>query len=240
MGTSQSHILKSGPNWKDAKRSITDIAKGNGDSKANYKSFISNFARAINNGRNSMSKSSSFGTAGARATRKFFSLLNNIQTSSLSDSLGFNDKQLESHQVSKEDFIDRILNYVAGDNDASMDDPAAFCAMEKLLNQILADCTSKEEIEAKLNNASEDEKISWIIDFESEYILEYSGELFQSHIFDKCDNPERVANEIRNWLKPELSEIINDLLKDHHLSSVEGQAILDKLTTDIIEIWKQE
>lgn len=225
MGTSQSHSLKSGPNWKDAKRSISDIAKGNGDSKANYKSFISNFARAINNGRNIRNRSSSFGTAGSRATRNFFSLLNNIQASSLSDALGYNSEEV----VSKEDFIDRMLSYVAGDNDASMDDAAAFCAMEKLLNQILADCASKEDIEAKLNNASEDEKISWIVNFESEYILEYSGELFQSHIFDKCDNPERVANEIRNWLKPELSGIINNLLKDYRLSSQEGRSILDNL-----------
>lgn len=37
MGTSQSHNLKSGPNWSTAKRSITSLAKGQGNSNVTVK-----------------------------------------------------------------------------------------------------------------------------------------------------------------------------------------------------------
>ena len=112
--------------------------------------------------------------------------------------------------------------------------------MDKLLDDILADCETQEEIEQKIKNATEVDLVNWIVSFEIEYILEYSAELFQSHIFSKCDNPERVLSHIRNWLHRELDEKLTDNLKEVNLDSQEGKKILDNLTAEILEIWKQE
>lgn len=87
---------------------------------------------------------------------------------------------------------------------------------------------------------SNDDLAVWIIDFQIDYIIEYSGELFQSHIFDKCDNPDRVMEQIRNWLHSELDDrLMNDISK-YDLTSKEGKEMVETLTADILDIWKQE
>jgi hypothetical protein len=75
--------------------------------------------------------------------------------------------------------------------------------------------------------------------FEVEYILEYSGELFQSHILDKSEEPEKVMSEIRNWMHREIDERIGNKLFPHNFSSPEGKQVLNELTTTILDIWKQ-
>ena len=40
MGTSQSHILKTGPNWSEAKRAITSIAKNTGEVKCECRTVM--------------------------------------------------------------------------------------------------------------------------------------------------------------------------------------------------------
>ena len=121
-----------------------------------------------------------------------------------------------------------------------MDDAAATYAMDKVLKEILSDCNDGQEIEDRLQNASEDDICEWIISFEVEYILEYSAELFQSHIFDKGSNPEDIKREIRGWLHNELDEKLSKEMSQIDFNSQDGKDYLDSLTSDILDIWKQE
>ena len=50
MGTSQSHNLKSSPNWSATKRAMTSIAKGAENKAATNAKFIGNFGSALGNG----------------------------------------------------------------------------------------------------------------------------------------------------------------------------------------------
>ena len=50
MGTSQSHNLKSTPNWTATKRAMTSIANGTGNRSATNAKFIGNFGTALGNG----------------------------------------------------------------------------------------------------------------------------------------------------------------------------------------------
>lgn len=45
MGTSQSHNLKSSPNWSAAKRAMTSLANGTDNKPASNAKFFSNFCK---------------------------------------------------------------------------------------------------------------------------------------------------------------------------------------------------
>ena len=240
MGTSQSHNLKSGPNWSTAKRSVTSIANGSGNLDENCRTFIAGLSSAISKNiyRGTNSSHSSFGHAGARVSKNFISLIGAIRSQGLSSILG-SDFSFEGSEF-KRSFKEAIIERVLGEHDSSMDDAAAAKAFDKVLDEILKDCETKDEIDQKLSNASNDDLVVWIIDFQIDYIIEYSGEIFQSHIFDKCDNPDKVMGQIRNWLHSELDDRLKNDVSKYNLTSSEGIEIVKTLTADILDIWKQE
>lgn len=244
MGTSQSHNLKKGPNWTEAKRSITSIANEQGNTDENCKKFVSSFSKAIGDNvfRNNRQRGgrSLFGNAGARMSNNLILFIKDVRSNGIAGVLQINGEPVGQQPVEKKDFIEKILSYLSGEHDSSMDDAAAIDAMNKLLDSILADCETQEEIEKKLKNATEDDLVNWVVSFEIEYLLEYSAELFQSHIFSKSDNPEKVLCQIKKWLHRELDEMLTDNLKEVNLDSQEGEKILDNLTAEILEIWKQK
>lgn len=248
MGTSQSHNLKSSPNWSATKRAMTSIAKGTENKAATNAKFIGNFGSALGNGlyrgggngRHGGNRGSSFGRAGGRAVRGLTAVLNNAKQYGLIASLGVENLPEDQKPKTPQEFKELLLNEIIGDNDSTMDDAAATYAMDKVLNDILSDCKDGQEIEDRLQNASEDDICEWIITFEVEYILEYSAELFQSHIFDKGSSPEDIKREIRGWLHYELDEKLSKEMAQIDFNSQDGKDYLDSLTSDILDIWKQE
>ena len=155
-------------------------------------------------------------------------------------SLGIENLPDAQKPKTPQNFKELLLHEIIGDNDSTMDDAAATYAMDKVLKEILSDCNDGQEIEDRLQNASEDDICEWIISFEVEYILEYSAELFQSHIFDKGSNPEDIKREIRGWLHNELDEKLSKEMGQIDFNSQDGKDYLDSLTSDILDIWKQE
>ena len=184
--------------------------------------------------------SSSFGRAGGHAVRGLATVLNNIKQYGLVSSLGIDRLPDTQKPKTPHDFKELLLHEIIGDNDSTMDDAAATYAMDKVLNDILSDCKDGQEIEDKLQNATDDDLHEWIITFEIEYILEYSAELFQSHIFDKGSNPEEIKKDMRGWLHNELDEKLSKELTQIDFNSREGKEYLDSLTSEILDIWKQE
>ena len=70
--------------------------------------------------------------------------------------------------------------------------------------------------------------------------MDSSAELFQSHIFDKGSNPEEIKKDMRGWLHNELDEKLSKELTQIDFNSREGKEYLDSLTSEILDIWKQE
>lgn len=248
MGTSQSHNLKSSPNWSAAKRAITSIANGTDNKLASNAKFFGNLGTALGNGlyRGNRTgwhggrRGTSFGRAGGQTVRGLITVLNNTKQYGLMSSLGVDKLPDTQKPKTPEDFKELLLHEIIGDNDSTMDDAAATYAMDKVLNDILSDCKDGQEIEDKLLNATDDDLHEWIITFEIEYILEYSAELFQSHIFDKGSNPEEIKKDMRGWLHNELDEKLSKELIQIDFNSLEGKEYLDSLTSEILDIWKQE
>lgn len=241
MGTSQSFGLKSSPNWSSAKRAITNIAKGSGDNNRNSGNFMTSFAQALSGNvyrGGGGGGHTSFGHAGARTAKNFVSLVNSVRGGGLAFALGFDQMQPDERPRTKEDFIDEIIKYVEGENDATIDDGAAACAFRKVLLEILKDCETAEDIENVLKDADDDKMVSWIITFEVEYILEYAGVIFQDHIFSKSGTPQTVLGEIRRWLRRELDNRYADEMKQIDFNSPEGKAYIDELTSKILNVWQ--
>ena len=218
MGTSQSHILKTGPNWSEAKRAITSIAKNTGEVNSNCKKLMHGFSNALSENPRA---SGSLGHAGARVSKNFITFIELTKRNRYSDILELLNVPNEKERLTKEDFIEKVIVYVS------------------LLNDAFTDCATPHDITEKLQNASNDSIVEWIIRFEVEYILEYCSEIFQSHILNKSDDPERVISEIRNWMYKEIDDKLGDQLQPHDFTSPDGNQILDELTTDILNIWKQ-
>lgn len=249
MGTSQSHNLKSSPNWSAAKRAMTSLANGTDNKSESNAKFFGNLGIALGNGlyrggriggHGGKRGGSSFGRAGGHAVRGLATVLNNIKQYGLVSSLGIDRLPDTQKPKTPHDFKELLLHEIIGDNDSTMDDAAATYAMDKVLNDILSDCKDGQEIEDKLQNATDDDLHEWIITFEIEYILEYSAELFQSHIFDKGSNPEEIKKDMRGWLHNELDEKLSKELTQIDFNSREGKEYLDSLISEILDIWKQE
>jgi hypothetical protein len=101
-------------------------------------------------------------------------------------------------------------------------------------------CEDEMDVNERLQNATEDNVRKWIIDYEIEYILEYSAMVFQSHIFDKCDQPDAIRQQIANWLRGEIERDMTEQIRSIDLATEEGRNELKKLTAQILDIWQQE
>lgn len=242
MGTSQSHNIKSGPNWSNAKRAMTKVIKSSNDQDAktaNY-NFMHSFGKALSGsvysvgGSGGTNSSHGFGRSGARVAKSFSNFLAATQNSGFSFLL---DGQSLS-QIERKDLLHCILDYIIGEDDANTDDDAAKVAMDIVLNEIFAECDSNESVEEVIKSATQVDKDRWIIDFFVNYIVEYSTELFQKHIFGKGGDAVETCNKIKNYLNIELQERFMERLRDLDLNSSDGQLFLDNMTKEILEIWQ--
>ena len=166
MGTSQSHNLKSSPNWSAAKRAMTSLANGTDNKSKSNAKFFGNLGIALGNGlyrggriggHGGKRGGSSFGRAGGHAVRGLATVLNNIKQYGLVSSLGIDRLPDTQKPKTPHDFKELLLHEIIGDNDSTMDDAAATYAMDKVLNDILSDCKDGQEIEDKLQNATDDD-----------------------------------------------------------------------------------
>lgn len=241
MGTSQSHSLKSTPQWSAAKKAMTSVIKDQGNSQKRSK-LMTTFRIAIGDamyrGRGNGGGRGTFGQAGSRALGNVIQFISEVRSVGIGgaiDGLGLPQKDQPQNPG---ELIRALCGLTSVDADALHDDEAAVEAQEKLLSIIFEQCNSLTDIETLFRQADEDSIDGWILDYEVEYIMEYMGELFQSHIFDKNANPETVCNEIKLWLRSELDNRLAEEMHHINLFSPEGKAYIDTLTARILDIWQ--
>lgn len=240
MGTSQIHLLKTTPQWSAAKKAMTDVIKDQGNSQKLSK-LMTAFRTAVNNTmyRGRGNDRGTFGRAGSRALGNVIRFISEVRSVGIEGAIdGLKLSQEDRPQIPRE-LIRVLCGLTSIDADALHDDEAAVEAQEKLLSIIFEQCDSLADIETLLRQADEDEIDGWILDYEVEYIMEYMGELFQSHIFDKNANPEIVCNEIKQWLRSELDNRLANEMHHINIFSLEGKTYIDTLTARILDIWQQ-
>ncbi len=181
----------------------------------------------------------SFGRAGASAATNLLGFFSDVRDNGLSQAIEFaNTVGVEVPQSPRE-----LINFLCGltsvDTDADFDSEAANAAQRKLLSEIFKSCENLTDAEEIIKQANKDTIDAWIIDFEVNYIIEFQGSLFQSHIFDKAQDPDKVAGQIRRWLHSKLDKRLSDEMKHINLFSEEGKRYVKSLTAKILDIWKQ-
>lgn len=181
----------------------------------------------------------SFGRAGASAATNLLGFFSDVRDNGLSQAIEFaNTVGVEVPQSPRE-----LINFLCGltsvDTDADFDSEAANAAQRKLLSEIFKSCENLTDAEEIIKQANKDTIDAWIIDFEVNYIIEFQGSLFQSHIFDKAQDPDKVAGQIRRWLHSKLDKRLSDEMKHINLFSEEGKRYVESLIAKILDIWKQ-
>ena len=244
MGTSQSFKLKSNPNWTSAKKAMTKIASGTGDMSVLGPRFISNFRAGLGDGLYTGSRGqrgrSSFGRSGGVVLRGFVGLVHATRQNGIWYALNIEPSDPSKGIRSKREILDDILLHVKSETEATFDDAAALNAMNHLLIYIFCNCDNEIDINERLHQATDDELCEWIIRYQVKYILEYSAEIFQSHIFDKSEHPEVILGQIENWLRSEIERRMSEQIKQIDLQTEEGKQTLDTLTAQILDIWQPE
>ncbi|MBP3725772.1 MAG: hypothetical protein J6I60_00955 [Bacteroidaceae bacterium] len=181
----------------------------------------------------------SFGRAGASAATNLLGFFSDVRDNGLSQAIEFaNTVGVEVPQSPRE-----LINFLCGltsvDTDADFDSEAANAAQRKLLSEIFKSCENLTDVEEIIKQVDKDTIDAWIIDFEVNYIIEFQGSLFQSHIFDKAQDPDKVAGQIKRWLHSKLDKRLSDEMKHINLFSEDGKRYVESLTVKILDIWKQ-
>lgn len=181
----------------------------------------------------------SFGRAGASAATNLLGFFSDVRDNGLSQAIELANTIGADVPQSPRELINFLCGLSSVDTDADFDSEAANAAQRKLLSEIFKSCENLSDVEEIIKQADMDSIDAWIIDFEVNYIIEYQGSLFQSHIFDKAQDPDKVAGQIRRWLHSKLDNRLSDEMKHINLFSEEGKKYVESLTAKILEIWKQ-
>lgn len=258
MGTSQGLTLKTTPQWSSAKRAMTGLLN-DFENEAKLENFMQKFYQALGNdgiftgattsggsggGTNTRSRGGgskgrrSFGRAGASTATNLLGFFSNVRDNGLLQAIELANTVGVEVPQSPRDLINFLCGLSSVDTDANFDSEAANAAQRKLLSEIFKSCENMTDVEEIIKQADKGTIDAWIIDFEVNYIIEYQGSLFQSHIFDKAQDPDKVAGQIRRWLHSKLDKRLSDEMKHINLFSQEGNRFAESLTAKILDIWK--
>lgn len=258
MGTSQGLTLKTTPQWSSAKRAMTGLLN-DFENEAKLENFMQKFYQALGNdgiftgattsgrsggGTNTRSRGGgskgrrSFGRAGASTATNLLGFFSNVRDNGLSQAIELANTVGVEVPQSPRDLINFLCGLSSVDTDANFDSEAANAAQRKLLSEIFKSCENMTDVEEIIKQADKGTIDAWIIGFEVNYIIEYQGSLFQSHIFDKAQDPDKVAGQIRRWLHSKLDKRLSDEMKHINLFSQEGNRFAESLTAKILDIWK--
>ena len=252
MGTSQGLTLKTTPQWSSAKRAMTGLLNDL-ENEVKLENFMLKFYQALGDdgiyrgtiasggsgGGRASKGHRSFGKAGASAATNLLGFFSDVRDNGLSQAIELVNTVGAEVPQSPRDLINFLCGLSSVDTDADFDSEAANAAQRKLLSEIFKSCNNLTDVEEIIKQANKDTIDAWIIDFEVNYIIEYQGSLFQSHIFDKAQDPDKVAGQIRRWLHSKIDKRLSDEMKHINLFTEEGKKYAESLTAKILEIWKQ-
>lgn len=241
MGTSQSvnPSVKNNPNWGDLSRAISTASRSENISNNQLHGIMRHFVRAVGGSGAGHGRSSTFGRAGVNRAQRFMSFVSDTQRH------GFNEAILQLGiadvvNLSVNDFINYLLAHCSVGN-SNLDETAANAAMDELLKHILNNVQSLGDIESIFQQASVETQHEWLCFFFASYIMEFSDELFSTRIFEKEGDRVRTFQEIRNYILRSLEEInVQDGMQNINWQGEQGNAIIENLQTEILEIWSQE
>lgn len=246
MGTSHSYSLT--PKWAGAKFAITTYLKQEDASKKQdaldkyFKIFSASVQDVQSYYEGHNHAAGSFGHAGKHIASRVYDLLVNAKKKGFAYAVislanTTDEKTLES--LTGVSLLTKLFEIIIGDDNASFDDDAAKCALQKLLIKLLCNCDTFNSIEEVITNSTDEQCKDWIVDFYIDYIVEYNEIMLSSHIFSKSKDPRSVAEQIKKYLKNSVLSKLGDDLNKLNIFSPKGKLYIDQLLGNILTIWAE-
>ena len=242
MGTSQSINPKSNsPTWQNLKATVTKLSKNPSPDIHELRSFTYAFVKATGGAiRTGSGQSKTFGNAGPKSIRKMMAFISSVSSNGLSESFSSMYPSVDISQLTVDQFINYLLVHCT-QGDSLLDETAANNAMDNLLKYIFNSVDEIMDVEILFSSASNDVLQDWLCYFFASYIVEFSSQLFSTHIFEKAANPSQISGEIFSYIKRELTEHnFNYPLRDIDWNSQQGEQLIISIQQEILNIWSQE
>lgn len=160
--------------------------------------------------------------------------------SSLKDPNTFLGKDLKEYKnLTREELITLLFDAIGGDSNANPDEMAAQSAFLQILDELTENCESASDLKKVLLDAVNNDFPTILINFHAYYIMEYSGELFQDHIFSKGGDVNAVYDDILEFVKTDIASELSLGTEKINFMSPQGKAYVESLTSKILSIWAQ-
>jgi hypothetical protein len=239
MGTSKSFEGISGnPNWSKLSRSVTIACDSGKISNTSLNTVASNFSKLIggsNYGGRGLSKIG--GTAGIRTAQRTGRFLNNVKTAGLIPALSGIGFEVTS-TTKPTDILFFVLEYCAGVA-ATLDETASKAAEKQLLEEIVSDAKTFEELEQNFRDKIEEYGIEeLLIRFYAYYIYEHlSIDFYEKLIVNKG---RRATTNFFKQLKNFLLERLKNVSRKRDLSKInwpgnEGEELVKNIFEDTLK-----
>jgi hypothetical protein len=158
MGTSTAYGAPSEPQWSNLKRAVTIAAKQGGLSKGQARALLRQFV-AVNGGAGGGGRVG--GTAAAAVGQRLAAFISSVATNGLSATLtAFGIVDLDGLTVAQ---LLLTLVELIGGSAAQIDEVDARCALDQLLEELLAQAESIDQVEAILSAVAGGEELNELI-----------------------------------------------------------------------------
>jgi len=239
MGTSSGYSLASGPKWREAKTKATKAASSG--TKSNISSALRAHIQAYSGG--SRAGARGVGGGGFRTARQaaggLVGFIRDVQDVGLDRALEKRDLgHLKGRPV--REVIDGLVATLTDGADY-IEDVDARTAAAMLLDEILADASTPEELEKKLQEFSDDKSLCDLISrFFRHFLLEHFIRNYWKHLQGKYSNGEikKFRDELREHLFLGLKfEIDHRGIGNIDWSSEEGRNLIARVEQRTYEVY---
>ena len=241
MGTSSGYSLASGPRWREAKAKATKAASPSG-TKFDISSALGAHIQAYSGGSRGGTRGGGGGFRTARqAAGGLIGFIRDVQDVGLDRALEKRDLgHLKGRPV--REVIDGLVATLT-DGAEFIEDVDARTAAEMLLDEILADAATPEQLEEKLQEFSDDKSLCDLISrFFRHFLLEHFIRNYWKHLQGKYSNGEikKFRDELREHLFLGLKFEIDDSgIGNIDWSSEEGRNLIARVEQRTYEVYAE-
>lgn len=242
MGTSQAVNpgVKGEPNWGKLSRQLSYASKHETISNKNLEKIMSSFVNVAGGSKKiGTGRSKVFGSAGRRTLNNFFGIYSSENVTILKEELATKGINLKENPTVDE--IKKSLYQYCSEESSNLDETASNAALQKLLEEIFEEINSTDDFDESLDRFNREQSDDYILFFMTEYIVEFSDELFGERIFNKQGaNRKRTFKQIRDYIKKMLET-------DYHRKDLnrvdwkgeDGERIITEIQTEILEVFEK-
>lgn len=245
MGTSTNYKAPTSPQWRKLKGKVTRLTRKGILSSAGIKGILQDYVNVNYNASRRPSSHGSGVTARRRAARNtaqniggFFSSIADIGFRETFEEAGFGS--LEGKSLSEIAFM--LLNHLGGPS-STLDEADARTALCDLMDEILNDAESLEDVEEAMETISHGEALGNLIRrFFGYYIYEqFCGDFYGQLVGNIGDRQaEESIDQIREYICDALKDIVGDQdINQIDWSGSRGQQIVEDILQETLEVFSE-